>query len=151
MQKITYRAARPSDAAEMAELEVLCFSDPWRKDAIEQDVAGNPLARYIVAVSDGRIVGFGGLWVVVDQGHIIDVAVHPEFRRRGIGRALVTAMINDSKTEGVVAHTLEVRESNEAALKLYEELGFRVAGMREDYYQHPPEHALILWRGSVEL
>jgi len=148
MCDITYRGAQPGDAADMAELELLCFSDPWKQEAIRKDIEDNPLARYTVAESEGRIIAFGGLWIVVDQGHIIDIAVHPAYRRKGIGRRIVALMIERSEREGALAHTLEVRESNEPALAMYASFGFHIVGKREHYYQNPDEDALILWRAS---
>ena len=150
MCEVRFRDAVPADSAAIAELEILCFSCPWSREALEQELAQNPLARYCVAEADGRIVAYGGLWIVVDQGHIINVAVHPAYRRQGVGKALIAEMLRRTGPEGVTAYTLEVRRSNEAALALYDSFGFRPAGIRKNYYENPVEDALILWRGMPQ-
>lgn len=144
-----YRAAHMDDVPAIAEIERLSFTDPWKASMIEKDLTQNPSARYTVAEVDGRVAGFASMWIVVDQGHIVDVAVHPSHRRRGIGRGLVSSMLAKSEAEGVTAHTLEVRSSNEAALALYRSFDFCIAGERKDYYQNPRENAWILWRISL--
>ena len=150
MCEITFRCAVPEDAAAIADLEILCFSSPWSRAALEKELTENPMARYIVGEAEGRVVAYAGLWLVVDQGHIINVAVHPAFRRRGIGKKLIGEMLRLTGPEGITSYTLEVRLSNTAALALYQGFDFYVAGMRKKYYEDPEEDALILWRDAPE-
>ncbi|HPF18071.1 MAG: ribosomal protein S18-alanine N-acetyltransferase [Eubacteriales bacterium] len=146
MREVVFRRAVPEDAAAISELEILCFSSPWSKEAFTKELAENPAAWYLVGEIEGRIVASAGLWLIVDQGHIINVAVHPDFRRQGIGKALIAEMLRRTEPEGVVSYTLEVRTSNRAAIALYLEFGFCPAGIRKNYYENPAEDALLLWR-----
>ncbi|HCU08690.1 MAG TPA: ribosomal-protein-alanine N-acetyltransferase [Clostridiales bacterium] len=150
MREVVFRRGVPEDAAAIAELEILCFSSPWSRDALEKELTENPVARYFIGEAEGRTVAYAGLWLVVDQGHIINVAVHPAFRRQGLGKALIREMLRQTDQEGVTAYTLEVRLSNAAALALYQGFDFYVAGIRKNYYEEPVEDALILWRGSPD-
>ena len=150
MGEIVFRNALSQDAEALAELEILCFSDPWSREALTRDLAENPLSRYYVAESEGRVAAYAGVWLVLDQAHIIDVAVHPSLRRQGNGRALVDEVLRRTGEAGVTSWTLEVRRSNEPALALYRSLGFLAAGIRKNYYEHPVEDALILWLGLPE-
>lgn len=150
MGEIVFRKARPEDAKAMAELEILCFSSPWSQEALHKDLAENPLSRYYVGEAEGRVVAYAGLWVVLDQGHIMNVAVHPDRRRQGVAGRLLEELIERTRLEGLASYTLEVRRSNQAALALYRSFGFVPAGIRKNYYELPTEDALILWLGVPE-
>ena len=104
-------------------------------------------AAYFVAELSGRVVGYIGVWKIVDEGHITNVAVSPDYRRMQIGSALLKTMLEITAEEGIVRHTLEVRTGNEAAIGLYEKFGFETAGVRKGYYEDNGEDALIMWRG----
>ena len=93
------------------------------------------------------MVGYIGVWKIVDEGHITNVAVSPDYRRMQIGSALLKNMLEITAEEGIVRHTLEVRTGNEAAIGLYEKFGFETAGVRKGYYEDNGEDALIMWRG----
>lgn len=129
--------------AQVAALERLCFADPWSEKSIASEL-NNPLALWLVAVEGDSVVGYIGSQTVLDESDMMNVAVHPDCRRRGVAEALVTALSDALKARGSVSLTLEVRASNEPAKALYEKLGFALAGRRPNYYRNPKEDALIL-------
>ncbi len=125
-----------------AELERLCFSEPWSEQALA--LLLGETAYGIACVQDGRVIAYGGMVTVLDEGQITNIAVHPEARRQGIGRALLSEMIRQARKRGIAEISLEVRESNAAAIGLYESLGFLVAGRRRRFYRDPAEDALVM-------
>jgi ribosomal-protein-alanine N-acetyltransferase len=131
----------------MAELDALCFSAPWRIEDFRYEILENDLAHYLVCEAERGIVAYAGLWAVLTEGHIMNVAVHPDFRRRGLGAAVLGELLRRSAGEfGLEAFTLEVRAANSAALRLYERFGFRREGRRKEYYSDPLEDAVVMWR-----
>ena len=129
--------------AQVAALEKLCFADPWSEKSVASELT-NPLALWLVALEGEQVVGYIGSQTVLDESDMMNVAVHPDFRRRGIAEALVMALWNRLKDKGSCKLTLEVRLSNEPAKTLYEKLGFVQVGCRRNYYRNPKEDALIL-------
>ena len=129
--------------AQVAELETLCFSDPWSEKSVASELE-NKLAHWLVAVDGDLVAGYVGSQTVLGETDMMNIAVHPEHRRQGIAEALVTALVSDLKEQGSHCLTLEVRASNLAAQKLYEKMGFSLAGKRPRYYRNPKEDALIL-------
>lgn len=128
---------------QVAELEGICFSDPWS----ERSVAGeldNPLSVWLVCMDGERVLGYVGSQTVMDESDMMNVAVHPEARRRGIAEKLIMSLVSELKSRGSRSLALEVRASNEPAKKLYEKLGFLLTGRRPNYYRNPKEDALIL-------
>ena len=146
MAEVIIRQAVPDDAGSIYEIENLCFPDPWSMDALAYELEGNPRAFYVVAELEGEVVGYAGLWIIGDEGHITNVAVKPGFRNRKIGEGIIGVMIDFTSGEGIAHHTLEVRRSNVPAINLYEKFGFRTEGVRKKYYQNNGEDALIMWR-----
>ncbi|MDR2356166.1 MAG: ribosomal protein S18-alanine N-acetyltransferase [Clostridiales Family XIII bacterium] len=144
------RDATRADAAAVAEIETLCFTSPWSRADILREIEGNELAYYIVCADRARVISYAGLWTVLNEGHITNVAVHPDFRGRGAGTAVLAALIERTRRRaGITDFTLEVRASNAAALRLYGKAGFWEEGRRKNYYTRPPEDAVIMWlRGS---
>lgn len=140
------RKAVLTDAEAMAELDHLCFTVPWSRQAFEQELSANEAAFYLVATLADEIIGYAGLWAVWDEGHITNIAVHPAHRRKGLGEMLLAELIRIAEVNGIESHTLEVRASNEAAIGLYKKLGFEIMGKRKGYYPDNHEDALILWR-----
>ncbi len=130
-------------------IESSSFSTPWPSYAFRQEIETNRLARYIVAREGDRIVGYAGIWLMVDEAHITTFAVAPDRRRRGIGEALLIALLRMSGQVGASVATLEVRVSNMPARKLYEKYGFRPAGVRPRYYTDNNEDALIMTTGEL--
>lgn len=130
-------------------VENLCFAIPWSRQSFMDEIQQNKHARYLVAVCDGRIVGYAGIWIVCDEGHITNIAVHPDFRKAGIGSMLLTALIETAQIEGAKDLTLEVRKNNIEARMLYEKFGFVVEGVRKGYYSDNHEDALIMWKHRI--
>jgi len=135
---------RHEDVPAVHEIERLSFRTPWPAYAFEQELRSNRLARYLVARAGERIVGFAGVWLMVDEAHITTFGIHPEWRRQGIGRQLLLNLAELSVGIGARRMTLEVRPSNLAAQALYRGLGFEVAGRRHRYYTDDGEDALIM-------
>jgi len=127
----------------MHEIELLSFTVPWSREAFVQEME-NLCARYIVVESDGGIAAYAGMWLVVDEGHITNVAVHPDFRGRGLGDAAMRALIALAADTGLRYMTLEVRRSNIVAQSLYRKFGFIDVGFRKRYYPDTREDALIM-------
>ena len=146
MSELIIRKAELSDSTDMAEIEKLCFSEPWSKESIEEDIRHEERSFYIVGEIDGNVIGYIGCWKIVGEGHITNVAVRPEFRRKHIAENLINVMISVTEDEGIDAWTLEVRETNEPAKALYSKLGFVDAGRRKGYYEDTKEDAIIMWK-----
>lgn len=128
---------------QIAALEKLCFCDPWSENSIASEL-NNPLSLWLVAVDGAVVTGYIGSQSVMSESDMMNVAVHPDYRRRGIAEALVTQLSVQLKELGNERLTLEVRASNESAIALYEKLDFEQIGRRPNYYRHPKEDALIL-------
>ena len=135
-----------SHIADIADLEKLCFSDPWSEAAIRPELE-NPLSCWIVAMEADRLVGYVGSQSVLGWADMMNLAVHPDYRRMGIGECLVEELINRLMEQKVTCLTLEVRASNAPAISLYTKMGFVQVGRRPNYYYHPKEDALILRKG----
>lgn len=126
-------------------IEKLSNSAPWSERSFRGELS-NPQSIFLTAIDDGKIVGYAGLWIVVDEGHITTVAVDPGQRRRGIGRRLTEEILRRAKEKGLVCATLEVRASNDPAIRLYENLGFEQAARRKGYYPDNREDAIVMWK-----
>jgi ribosomal-protein-alanine N-acetyltransferase len=135
---------RMADVAAVLEIERLSFSSPWPAFAFEQELTANRLAHYRVARLADRVVAFGGIWLMVDEAHITTFGVHPDHRRRGIGRRLLLELAEAALELGSARLTLEVRVSNEPAQRLYRSFGFNVSGRRVAYYSDDGEDALVM-------
>ena len=136
------------DVSAIAELEKLCFSDPWSETSIASEV-DNRLSYWLVAEVDGIVAGYVGSQTVLDAADMMNLAVSPDYRRRGIGQALVNALVEHLQQNKVIALLLEVRVSNAPAIALYESLGFEQVGRRPKYYHNPREDALIMRKELV--
>ena len=136
---------RMTDAhvSQVAEIEKLCFSDPWSENSIASEL-DNRLSLWLVAVDGDTVAGYIGSQSVLDEADMMNVAVHPDYRRQGIGRDLVLALADALKEKGIRGLMLEVRQSNAPAIALYESLGFCQVGLRPNYYRNPKENALIM-------
>ena len=133
----------PGHVAPIAQLEKVCFSDPWSEKSVASELE-NELSLWLVAEEDGQVCGYVGSQTVLGETDMMNVAVHPDFRRRGIAEALVNALVEALKAKGSHCLTLEVRASNSPARALYEKLGFSRIGTRKNYYRNPKEDGLIL-------
>ena len=132
-----------SHVSPIAELEKICFSDPWSENSIAYELTSH-LSFWLVAVEDGTVVGYIGSQSVLGEADMMNVAVHPDHRRKGIAEALVNGLSRELKLRDNVCLTLEVRDSNAPAIALYEKLGFTQVGLRKNYYRNPKEDARIL-------
>ena len=130
--------------AQIAALETSCFSDPWPESILAHELR-NPLSLWLCAMDGDIVTGYIGSQTVLGESDMMNVAVHPDYRRHGIGRALVLALCEALKKQMLATSlTLEVRDSNLPAIALYASLGFEQIGLRKNYYQHPKEDARIL-------
>lgn len=132
-----------SHVAQVADLEKICFSDPWSERSVASELR-NPLSLWLVAMEGERLAGYIGSQSVETEADMMNVAVHPDFRRQGVAQKLIAQLTNDLKAKGVHCLSLEVRASNEGAIALYDKLGFQTVGCRPNYYRHPKEDGLIL-------
>lgn len=132
------------DVPAVHEIEQLSFRTPWPAHAFEQELRGNRLARYVVARASDTVVGFAGVWLMVDDAHITTFGVHPDWRRQGIGRQLLLNLYEVSVALGARQMTLEVRVSNGVAQALYRSFGFEIVGRRPNYYTDDGEDALVM-------
>lgn len=134
------------DVDEVSILEKTCFYTAWTKSDFIKELTENDLAIYKVAKQNNKIVGYGGMWHILDEAHITNIAVLPEARRMGIGSEIVKDLINISISKNIVSMTLEVRIGNLAAQKLYTKFGFKPEGIRKKYYSDTGEDAVIMWK-----
>lgn len=141
------RLTTAGDIDALMALDELCFHRPWTRADYERELADPARCFLYVARAEGAIIGYCAFWRIFDEAHINNFAVHPAWRRRGVGRALLAQTLAAAAALGAPKATLEVRASNTAAIALYESGGFVRAGIRRGYYTHPVEDALILWRG----
>lgn len=132
------------DLPDVHRIERASFSVPWPDEAYRSEIQGNRLASYLVARADGRLVAYGGIWLMVDEAHITTFAVDPAWRRQRVGETLLSALMDLAIGRHAREATLEVRLSNLAARKLYEKFGFRPVGVRVRYYSDNGEDALIM-------
>ncbi|MCL4439330.1 MAG: ribosomal protein S18-alanine N-acetyltransferase [Firmicutes bacterium] len=134
----------PDHIDQVIEIETLSFPIPWTRRAFFFELTENDFAFYIVAVINGRVVGYAGMWLVLDEAHITNVAMHPDYRGNGNGRALLTELLTRAAVLGAVRISLEVRVSNRAARDLYRSVGFIDMGTRRKYYSDNDEDAIIM-------
>ncbi len=131
------------------EIERASNGAPWSERSFRNEIEHRDGA-FVVALLSGQVVGFGAAWMVIDEAHITNVAVAPEHRRHGIGRRMMIHLLQASKQRGMTCSTLEVRAGNEAAIRLYEQLGYEVAARRKGYYPDNKEDAVVMWLYGLE-
>lgn len=143
------RPGRPGDLPSVLRIERASFPVPWSESAFRTVMLRDP-GSLLVAERDGRVAGYAALWVAAGQAELADLAVAPEYRRRGVGRILLGACLREAAARGAREIYLQVRESNDAARSLYGQAGFRAVGRRRGYYRAPAEDALVLTRETGE-
>ncbi len=135
---------------ETYEIEKNSFSIPWTRKSFEEEITANKMGIYYVAVEENagvqKVVGYGGMWHVITEGHITNVAVAEEYRGRGIGDLLIDALEKEAVDKEMIGLTLEVRVGNTKAMKLYAKHGFKVEGIRKNYYADTKEDAIVMWK-----
>ena len=130
--------------AKVLEIEQEANPAPWSEKSFTNELS-NPQSMFLVAIGDGKVVGYGGYWRCIDEAHITTVAVSVEARRQGIGKRLMTTLLNHAVDEGMTCSTLEVRAGNVSAITMYENMGYVVAARRKGYYPDNKEDALVMW------
>lgn len=144
--KLSFRKMLPDDAEAVERVEKACFAMPWSRKSFWQE-ASNDKAYYLLAIDEEAeqlVIGYTGMWVLFDEAQITNVAVSPIYQNRGVGRQMMSAIMQIAKDRGANAMTLEVRPSNSSAMHLYESLGFKSVGRRRGYYEDG-EDAEIMW------
>jgi ribosomal-protein-alanine N-acetyltransferase len=140
----------PSDVPEVARVERSSFTTVWPADAFYNELHTNKLAHYFVGRAGGRIVAYGGIWVILEDSHITTLAVDPAYRGKGYGEQMLLRLVDEAVEHGASWMTLEVRESNAAAQQLYRKYGFTTVTMRRGYYSDDNESALVMWAGNLK-
>ena len=151
--EITVRRAEERDLDAITLIEARCFEgqDPWSRNAFYNEIVENAdRTLYLIAEKDQTVIGYMGVWKILDEGHITNVAVDPDHRRQHIAEKIIEEMIKRTSEEGITSWTLEVRADNEPAIRLYEKMGFREEGVRPGYYEYDGTDALIMWKGHEE-
>ena len=143
--EVIYRTMEERDFDEIVAIEEAVFTDAWMRDDFETALTVKEQV-FLVAEKGSRVVGYCGMWVIVDNGEIMNVAVAENARRQGIAERMLLLLMEEGRRRGAVAFQLEVRESNDAARTLYRKLGFEDVGRRKSYYSHPTEDAILMTR-----
>ncbi|SEN39743.1 ribosomal protein S18-alanine N-acetyltransferase [Lihuaxuella thermophila] len=143
--EVAFRPMQISDLPQIELVENESFTAPWPRQAFYNELVYNQFAHYTVVTVDGKVVGYCGCWLILDEAHITNIAIHPDYRGRGLGEATLTHVMEMAKAMGATKMTLEVRVSNTAAQSLYEKLGFVRSGIRPKYYTDNQEDAIIMW------
>jgi ribosomal-protein-alanine N-acetyltransferase len=138
------------DLPAVLRIEGVSFSTSWPLNAFANEIRDNKLAHYFVGRLDGRIVAYGGIWVILEDSHITTIAVHPDYRGLKLGEEMLLKLLDQAISEGASWITLEVRESNEVAQKLYRKYGFTTVSTRRGYYSDNGENALVMWAGNLK-
>lgn len=149
MGKVEIISATPEHIDGIMVVEKLSFKIPWSKEAFFDEICKNNFAIYLLAILEGMVIGYAGAWAVLDEAHITNIAVHPEFRKMGVGALLMQGLIDEARKRQISSMTLEVRKENASAQSLYRKFGFEVKGVRRGYYADNGEDALIMWKNDI--
>jgi len=141
---ITFRKMDFKDVDGVVQIESLSFSAPWTAAMFNEEL-NNPIAYYIVAADGEEVVGYAGMWLIIDEAHITNIAVDPRYHRRNIATTMIRLLIEKAREMNLRAMTLEVRTGNFQAIELYKRFGFKTEGCRKGYYREDGEDALIMW------
>ncbi len=142
--EIKIRSMVETDLEQVLEIENICFTTPWSRSSFTFEINSNPMSEYYVAERQDVILGYAGIWSIVDESHVTTIAVDPKYRGEKIGRVLFETILGKSKEKEMKAMTLEVRETNFVAQNLYRSFGFVDIGIRPEYYQDNNEDAIIM-------
>ena len=144
LSRVKFEPLRESHITAILAIEKRVNGAPWSEKSFRNEL-DHPHGIFFVALLDHRVVGYGGVWLVIDEAHITTVAVSDEHRQQGIGQKLMVELLSRAKEAGMVCSTLEVRAGNEAAIHLYEKLGYKGTARRKGYYPENKEDALVMW------
>lgn len=143
--EVMIREMIAQDIDQVLLIEESSFATPWSRDAFKSELNENPYATYFVIEIEEGVVGYCGLWMVIDEAHITNIAILPEYRGNGLGELLFNYVLNRAKQRRVVSLSLEVRVSNIIAQKMYRKYGLVPGGIRKNYYTDNQEDALVMW------
>ncbi|AND37893.1 MULTISPECIES: ribosomal protein S18-alanine N-acetyltransferase [Cytobacillus] len=144
-KSLTFRFMNEEDIDDVLEIEHKSFATPWSREAFFNELTQNQFALYVVLEEENKVIGYCGAWIVVDEAHITNVALLPEYRGRKLGEALMRKLMEIASEMGAITMTLEVRVSNFTAQALYRKLGFQNGAIRKNYYTDNQEDALVMW------
>jgi ribosomal-protein-alanine N-acetyltransferase len=133
----------------VTQIDKLSFTIPWSRESFLRELENNNNANYIVLFKDDILIAYAGIWLILDEGHITNVAVHPNYRMQGAGTCLMNSLIEICHNNNITSMTLEVRKSNVEALKLYKKYNFAQEGLRKFYYADNNEDAIIMWKYNI--
>ncbi|MDR7002713.1 ribosomal protein S18-alanine N-acetyltransferase [Neobacillus niacini] len=145
VDSFVFRYMREEDIDQILEVEHASFSTPWSREAFYNELNNNKFAVYIVLEEYDKIIGYCGAWIVIDEAHITNIAILPEYRGKKLGEALMQKMMSVAREMGAKSMTLEVRVTNQIAQSLYRKFGFQNGGIRKNYYSDNQEDALVMW------
>lgn len=149
MIPLTILPMKEEDINQILEIENLSFLDPWTQRMYLSEIRERNDSYFVMAKLEDRIIGYGGFWLIVDEMHLVNLAVHPDFRRQGIGTQIMQHLLNLAKQLKVKRATLEVRASNVIAQRFYSKFGFIAIALRKKYYPNTKEDAMIMWLNGL--
>jgi [ribosomal protein S18]-alanine N-acetyltransferase len=148
-ERLSITSMTQNDIRDVMRIETLSFPSTWPSNAFTSEVVDNKLARYYVGRIGKELIAYGGIWVILEDSHVTTIAVHPDWRSRRYGEELLVHMLREAIANDVSWMTLEVRESNVPAQKLYQKYGFTTVSLRRGYYSDNNENALVMWAGNI--
>lgn len=149
MENIEVKQMSKKDIDDVWNIEKSCFETPWSKESFRMEMEENKCARYLIAKVKHKTVGYGGMWLIIDEAHITNIAVHPDYRKMKVGESLLKGLMKVANSYSINQMTLEVRRSNIIAQNLYKKLGFQSVGYRKKYYNNT-EDAMIMWNEDIQ-
>lgn len=144
LKTLRFEPIADSHIPAIMEIEKVSNSAPWSERSFKNEV-DHRHGVFLVGILQGQVVAYGGVWLVIDEAHVTTIAVAAEHRREGIGQRLMIELLKQAQTAGMVCSTLEVRASNDAAIKMYEKFGYNIAATRKGYYPDNKEDAVVMW------
>lgn len=144
-KQLTYRTMNEKDIDRILEIEHASFTTPWSRESFENELRKNQYAHYTVLEDEEGVFGYCGMWIIIDEAHITNIALLPKYRGKKLGEALLKKVMEIARGKGAKTMTLEVRVSNDIAQSLYRKLGFQNGGIRKNYYTDDHEDALVMW------
>jgi len=149
MDQVSFLPLKAEYLDQILEIEKTSFPTPWSRQSFLSELRDNSMAYYCVCMLGEKVIGYGGMWIILDEAHITNVAVHPEYRGKRIGEGIILHLTSQALMKGAFRMTLEVRPSNFSAIKLYKRMGFEAAGRRKGYYTDTKEDAIIMWKTLI--